>query len=147
MAIWFLFGFCQFPDTCGQLRKTKIGWFEAELAVTGEKLFRLSQKERFLEPIKKNPYIVNYWWAGVRNYVWHYFGDHEDLYISSLFYFTFVIDNAKLTCFDCVNSNIYSCILSFLKLHRTFWVMNLMCCIYLVLTLFILMRYANLFYF
>ena len=51
--------------------------------------------------------------------------DHEDLYISSsLFYFNFVIDDAKQTCLDCVNSNIYSCILSLLKLHRIFWFMK-----------------------
>ena len=51
----------------------------------------------------------------------HYFGDHEDLYIfSSLFCFSFVINNTKPTSLDCVNSNIYSCILSLLKLHRTF---------------------------
>ena len=31
---------------------------------------------------------------------------------SSLFYFSFVIENAKPNCLDCVNSNIYSCILS-----------------------------------
>ena len=50
----FLFGFCRFRDTSEQLRKTKIGWFEAEkLAVTGEKVFWLSQKDKFLEPIEK----------------------------------------------------------------------------------------------
>ena len=49
-----------------------------------------------------------------------YFGDHEDLYFScSLFCFSFVIDNAKPTCLDYVNSNIYSCILLLLKLHGT----------------------------
>ena len=54
--------FCRFPDTCGQLRKTKIGRFEAEeLALTWEKNFQLSQKERFLELIEESPYIVNYW--------------------------------------------------------------------------------------
>ena len=57
--------------------------------------------------------------------LWHYFGDHEDLYItSSLFYLSFVIDNAKPTSLDCENSNIYSCILQLLKLHETFWFMN-----------------------
>ena len=40
----------------------------------------------------------------------HYFGDHEDLYICS-----YLFNNAKTTSFDCVNSNIYSCILSLLK--------------------------------
>ena len=41
-----------------------------------------------------------------------------------LFYFSFVIDNAKPACLDCVNSNIYSSILSFLKLHRSSWFTN-----------------------
>ena len=27
--------------------------------------FWLTQKDRFLKPIKKTPYIVNYWWTGV----------------------------------------------------------------------------------
>ena len=62
--------FCRFHDTCRQLRKNKIGRFEAEeLAVTG-KNFRLSQKERFLEPIEKKTYIVNYWWAAVAPFWW-----------------------------------------------------------------------------
>ena len=42
----------------------------------------------------------------------------DDLYnSSSLFCFSFVIDNANL---DCENSNIYSCILSLLNLHEAF---------------------------
>ena len=45
--------------------------FEADkLALTWEKNFRLSQKERFLELIEESPYIVNYWCAGVSNYVY-----------------------------------------------------------------------------
>ena len=50
----FLFSFCRFPDTSEQLRKPKMVWFEAEkLAVTGEKISRLSPKEKFLDPIEK----------------------------------------------------------------------------------------------
>ena len=30
---------------------------------------RLSQKQRFLEPIEKKYYVVNYWWTCVCNYV------------------------------------------------------------------------------
>ena len=58
--IFFFFWFCSFPDTSKQLRRTKIGRFEAEkLAVTGERgVFRLSQKDKLSEPIKKNPYYV-----------------------------------------------------------------------------------------
>ena len=63
-AIEFLFGFCWFPDTCRQLRKTKTGRFKAEeLVVTGKIFFWLSQKEKFLELMGKNPYIFNYWWV------------------------------------------------------------------------------------
>ena len=55
-----IISFCFLP-IFAQLKKTKIGRFKAEeLAVTGKKNFRLSQKERFLDPIEKNPYIVNY---------------------------------------------------------------------------------------
>ena len=44
-----------------------------------------------------------------------------DLYnSSSLFYFSFVIDNAKQTSLDIENSNTYSCILSLLNLHEAF---------------------------
>ena len=75
----------------------------------------------------------------------HYFGDHENLYISAFFYFNFLIDNAKSNCLDCVNSNIYSCILSLLKLHVKFCFMNWKCYIYLALTKFVFVRYANLF--
>ena len=87
----FIFGFCRFLETCGKLRKTKIGIFEAkELTVTGEKSFRSSQKEGFLEPIKKNLYIVNYWWAGVGNYVYNTILVITKIYIF-LLYFTSVL--------------------------------------------------------
>ena len=46
------------------------------------------------------------------------------IYISSLFYFSFFNDNAKPTCLNFMNSNIYSCILPLLKLHLTFCFMN-----------------------
>ena len=56
--------------------------------------------------------------------LWHYFDVNKDLYIFSLFYFSFITDNAKPTGLDCVSSNICSCILSLLKLSRTFWLTN-----------------------
>ena len=85
----------------------------------GEK-FRLSQKERFLEPIEKSPYIVNYLWAGISSYVYSIILVITKFYTSSsLFHFSFVIE-AKAALLDCVNSNIYSCILSLLKLHWSF---------------------------
>ena len=78
----------------------------------------------------------------------HYFDGHENFYISSSsFYFSFVIDNAKPTYLDCVNSNICSFILSLLKLHGTFCFMNQMCYIYLILTKLLLVRSTNLFAF
>ena len=76
--------------------------------------FRLSQKERFLEPIEKSPYIVNYLWAGVSSYVYSIILVIIKVYTSSsLFHFSFVIE-MKPTFLDSVNSNIYSCILSLL---------------------------------
>ena len=59
----FFFGFFRFPDTCRQLRKTKIGRIEAdELAVTGEKVLRLSQKERFLHCAKNHiSHVLEYY--------------------------------------------------------------------------------------
>ena len=86
--------------------------------------FRLSQKKIFLEPIGKSPYIVNYLWAGVSNYVYSIILVITKIYISSsLFHLSFIIE-AKPAFLDCVNSNIYSCILSLLKLHETFRFMN-----------------------
>ena len=80
-----------FLPISAQLKKTKIGRFEAEeVAVTGEKLFCLSQKERFLEPIEKNPYIVNYWWAEVSNYICSTILVITKIYIF-LLYFTSVL--------------------------------------------------------
>ena len=40
-------------------------------------------------------------------------------FIYFFFIFSFVIDNAKLTCLDCVSNNIYSGILLLLNLHGT----------------------------
>ena len=88
--------------------------------------FDYLKRKKFLEPIAKNPYTVVITGEPMSALcLRHYFGYHENLYIScSFFYFSFVINNAKPTCFDCVNSNIYSCILSLLKLHGTFYFMN-----------------------
>ena len=86
--------------------------------------FRSSQKKIFLEPIGKSPYIVNYLWAGVSNYVYSIILVITKIYISSsLFHFSFNIETKPIF-LDCVNSNIYRCILSLLKLHETVWFMN-----------------------
>ena len=45
------------------------------------------------------------------------------IYFFSLFYFSFAINNARPACRDCVN-NMYSFILSLLKLYGTFSFMN-----------------------
>ena len=108
-------GFFRILDTSGQLRKTSIGRFDAEkLAVTGRKKLIISKGKVFRADRKKLQQL----------YLQHYFGDHKDLYISSLFYFNFVIDNAKPTYLDGVNSNICSCIFSLLKFQGTFCFMN-----------------------
>ena len=100
-----------------------MGRFEAEeLAVTGEKFFPLYQKGKIFRANWKTILISLITGEPVSVI----FGDHEDLYISYLFCFSFAIDNAKPTCLDLVNSNIYSCILSLLKLklQRLFWFIN-----------------------
>ena len=61
------------------------------------------------ELVSTNVSIALFWWP--QNFI-------------SLCYFSFVIYNAKTTCLDCVNSSIYSCILSLLKLHGALYFMN-----------------------
>ena len=105
--------------------------------------FRLSHKERLLEPISKSPYIVNYLWDGVSNYVCSIILVIAKIYIySSLFHFSFVIE-AKPTFLDCVSSNIYSfyhC-LSYTK-HSDLWIRFVA---YIWFNIVFLMRCANLF--
>ena len=48
----------------------------------------------------------------------------QNLYISCLFYYSFINDNAKPTSLNCVNSNICSFILPYLKLHGIMCFMN-----------------------
>ena len=81
----------------------------------------MSQKERFLDPVEKNHNVMLITGEPVSATISiAHFGDYEDLYPSSSFYLSFVTDYAKPTCLDYINSNIYSCILSLLKLHGTF---------------------------
>ena len=111
-------------------RKTSCNW--------GKNFIRLFQKERFLEPIEKKSFVVItgepqsalFWWP--RRFIF-----------SSFIYLSFVTDNTKPTCLDCVN--IYSCILLLLKLQGTFCFMNQMCCTYLILAKSVLVTYTNLF--
>ena len=49
---------------------------------------RLSQKKKFLEPMEKNPYIVNCWWNCVSNYVYSTILVITKVYIFLLVYFT-----------------------------------------------------------
>ena len=50
----------------------------------------LSQKKRFLEPMKKNPYTVNYWWkyVSVSNYAYSTILVITKIYKFLLLYFT-----------------------------------------------------------
>ena len=57
----------------------------------GKFFLRLSQKKRFLEPIAKNPCIVNYWWTGINNYVYSIILVITKIYIFYLHYFTSVL--------------------------------------------------------
>ena len=73
------------------------------------------------QPVSATKSITLFWWS--RRFIYFF-----------LFYFSIVIDNAKPTYFDSVNSNIYSFILSLLKLYGIFSFMRWMHCIYLTLT-------------
>ena len=85
------------PDTSEQLRKTKISWFEAEkLAVTWGKKFDYLKRKVFIADRKKflislitseQAYVYSTILVITRN-----------LYVSSLFYFSFAIDNARTSC-------------------------------------------------
>ena len=83
----------------------KSNLLEARLAVTGEIVFLLTlidSKGKTFNADRKNVLISC-------QQLQHYLGDHGDLYIcSSLFYFSFVIDNAKTTCLHCVTSTVTS---------------------------------------
>ena len=88
------FWFCQFLGTSGQLRKTKICWSEAEkLAVTGKNFFfRLSQKERFLKPIKKKILILlQLLMSRCQNYVYSTILVITKIYILLFLYIFFLI--------------------------------------------------------
>ena len=83
---WFLLIFGHLPIT---LKKK---WVDSNQKISCnwvKKIFsRLSQKERFSEPIAKNPDIVNYWWTGVNNYVYSTILVITKIYIFFLIYFT-----------------------------------------------------------
>ena len=55
---------------------------------------------------KKPLFRYHYWWAGISNYVYSTISVIKRIYIF-LFIFSFVIDNAKPTCLDCLNNSIY----------------------------------------
>ena len=90
---------------------------QKNFAITGDRNFQLSPKNRVLEPIEKKS-VDCYVYSTILVIT------KSSQYISSLFYFSFIVYNAKPAWLDCVNSNIYSWILSLLKLHRTFCYMN-----------------------
>ena len=83
-----------------------------------KKFVSIISKGKIFRAYNKNPYIVNYWWTGVSNYFYSTILVITKIYIFLHLYFTSVY--AKPTCLDCVHSNIYSCILSLLKLQGTF---------------------------
>ena len=90
---------------------------QKNFSVTGDRNFQLSPKNRVLEPIEKKS-VDCYVYSTILVIT------KSSQYISSLFYFSFIVYNAKPAWLDCVNSNIYIWILSLLKLHRTFCYMN-----------------------
>ena len=58
---------------------------------TGKVFFRLTQKERFFEPIEKLIYIFNCWWAGVSNCVYS-----TNLVITKIYTFRLYITSVLL---------------------------------------------------
>ena len=94
----------------------KIKYLEARQAVNRELFFIISKRDRkkiFMSLITCE--LVS---ATIALFRW------SRGFIYFLIYFSFVIDNAKPTWLDCVNSNIYSSILSLLKLHGSCWFTN-----------------------
>ena len=83
--------------------------------------FRLSQKEKLLEPIEKNPYFVIVTSEMVPATMSIALFRWSQRFIYFFFIFSFVIGNAKPTCLDCVNNNIYSGIYLLQNLHGTLW--------------------------
>ena len=91
-AIWFPFGFCQFPDTCRSQKNQSWLIRSRRISCTWREDFRLCQKERFLEPIGKSPYIANYLWAGVNSIIaYSIILVITKIYIFSLRYFASVL--------------------------------------------------------
>ena len=91
------------------IQKTRIGcnWREN---------FRLSQKERFLQQIQKVlRLIIACELVSTTISIALFWQSQRFIYFLFFFYLSFVIQ-AKPTFLDCVNSNIFSCILSLLKL-------------------------------
>ena len=90
------------PDNSGKAKLVEI-WTRKINCNREGKCLIISKWKGFRADWKKSLFRYNYW----QLYLYHYFGDREDLYISSLFYFSFAIANAKLTCLDDMNRNIY----------------------------------------
>ena len=68
---------------------------------------RLSQKEKFLEPIEKNSHFVSFTGEPVSAIMSTTLFQWSQRFTYFFFIFSFVIDNAKPTCLDCVSNNIY----------------------------------------
>ena len=123
------------PKLLIRSRRTSCNWREN---------FRLSKKKRFLEQIERSPFIVNYLWAGVNNYVHSIMLVITKIYVSSsLFHFSFVIE-AKPTYHDCVNSNICRYFI-IVEVARNILIYKLDLLYIFDINIVFLMRYANLF--
>ena len=123
------------PKLLIRSRRTSCNWREN---------FRLSKKKRFLEQIERSPFIVNYLWAGVNNYVHSIMLVITKIYVSSsLFHFSFVIE-AKPTYHDCVNSNICRYFM-IVEVARIILIYKLDLLYIFDINIVFLMRYANLF--
>ena len=82
-------------------RKISCNWEKNFLSIISEaKIFRANQKKILI--------LLKFLVSRCQHYVYST-SKHEDLYIfSSLFYFSFVINNVQPICLDCLNNYIYT---------------------------------------
>ena len=83
------FGFYSFPDTFRQLKKNKIGWFEAEklaAAVWWGDFSIISRGNVFGADQKKSLFRYKYWWASISNHVYNTILVITKIYIFLLYF-------------------------------------------------------------
>ena len=89
-TIQFLFGYCWFPDTISVIADFQL--IQSRKISCNRRFFffffRLSRKES-IRADQKNPYMADYWWAGINNYSTILM--ITKIYMFILLYFTLVL--------------------------------------------------------